>query len=306
MFSCRYYEALQGLPCDLLAVVDVPFSGMDSTNPLPPGLVSFIEAAGRKGIPVYAPEDPNTREFVEMMKGLAPDLFIAVGYALILKPPILGVPRLLAANFHASLLSHYRGKHPVFWTLRGGERKGGLTVHAMDAGIDTGDIIYQVAVRTRRDDTVSSLYERIMDRSVGLVGRLVADAEAGRIPRHPQAPGEGSYFSSTREEDFKLDWTWEAEKIRRYIQTTPGRCFTTIRGRRLALSQAETARKDRGGPAGTLLVVGRRRALIAAGDGAVWIGRGRIEGGDERSMASLCRELALKVGESLEKDHVSG
>lgn len=299
VFSSRHFGALLDVPCELVAVIDVPPAGRDSTNPLPAGLPNFAQVASQREIPVFSPNSPNEPDFVEQMRGLAPDLFLAIGYSLILKPPILAIPKLLAANFHASLLPQYRGKHPVFWTLRGGERWAGLTVHVMDPGIDTGDIIYQVKVRTRRDDTMASLYERIMDLSLGLIGRLVADAEKGTILRRSQAAGEGSYFSSTSEEDFRLDWTWPTEQLRRYIATTPGQCFATVAGQYLYLSQAEKARDEGAGAPGTLLKIGRTRCLVATGDGALWIGRARREAGQEQPMAALCRQLGLKAGDRL-------
>lgn len=296
VFSSRHFEALRCVPCELAAVVDVPPSKRDSTNPLPSGLPDFVDVSKQKQIPIFAPQDPNDLGFVNAVKDLGPDLFITVGYALILKPEILAAPRITAANFHASLLPQYRGKHPVFWTLRGGERMAGLTVHAMDPGIDTGDIIYQVAVETLWDDTVASLYGRIMDRSVELVGRLVDDARKDKIPMQPQPPGEGSYFSSTTEEDFRLDWTWGVEKIRRYIQMTPDKCFTTIDGKRVTLSRAEVAHDRRAGPPGTLLALERFRGLVAGSDGSIWIGRSSIEGGIDQSMAASCRQLGFEVG----------
>jgi methionyl-tRNA formyltransferase len=222
-----------------------------------------------------------------------------VGYDRILKPTILAVPRLLAANFHASLLPQFRGKHPVFWTLRNSDRWAGLTVHFMDPGIDTGDIIYQVKVRTRRDDTVSSLYERIMAKSVYLIGRLVDDVEEGTVPRRDQELDKGSYFSSIKDEDYAIDWSWDAEKIRRTIVMTPGKCYSQFDGRRLSFSQAERARSLFEGPPGTVLGLGRTRCLIASGDGAVWLGRGRIGDGEERSLASICREHGYGVGDAL-------
>ena len=290
---------MQEVPCDLLAVVDVPPAHRDSTNPLPAGLTNFFEAAREQKIPVFSPENPNTPEFVNELCALTPDLFMAVGYALILKPPVLAVPKILAANFHASLLPHYRGKHPVFWTLRNSKRSAGLTVHAMDAGIDTGDIIYQVKVRTRWDDTVASLYSRIMDRSMKLVGKLVDAAEKSMIPRQPQPPGEGSYFSSISQEDFRLDWAWRAKKIRRFIMMTPWDCFTTAAGQRLTFSQAELAWNDKEGPPGKLLATGRKSCLVAVRNGALRIGQAKIEGGEEQSMAAACRQLGLKVGDVL-------
>jgi methionyl-tRNA formyltransferase len=134
-------------------------------------------------------------------------MILAVGYPKILKQPVLSIPRLVPVNFHASLLPAYRGKHPVFWCLRNDERWSGLTVHVMDPGIDTGDILYQVRVPTRKNDTVHTLYDRIMVKSVKLVPRLVQDAESGVLIRTPQQEAGKSYFSSIREEDYRLCWS---------------------------------------------------------------------------------------------------
>jgi len=69
----------------------------------------------------------------------------------------------------------------VFWALRHGERWSGMAVHMMDRGLDTGGILYQVRVRTRQDDTVESLYDRILKRSSNLMRRLIDDAGRGRL-----------------------------------------------------------------------------------------------------------------------------
>jgi methionyl-tRNA formyltransferase len=298
-FTSRHFGPLLEAGHHLAAVVDVPPARRGSTNPLPAGLPDFVRVARQRGIPVFRPATSRDPAFVASLRPLAPDLFVAVGYALILTPQLLALPRLLAANFHASLLPAYRGKHPVFWTLRGGERWAGLTVHAMDPGIDTGDILYQVRVRTRRDDTVATLYDRIMDRSVNLVARLLRDAERGSIPRRPQPPGAGSYFSSTSDEDFRIIWAWPAERIRRHIVVTPGRCYGDRLGGRVFFVDAERAQPIRPARPGEILAIGRSRCLVAAGEGAVSLGRVRTADGHEQSMAALCKERGLVVGDLL-------
>jgi methionyl-tRNA formyltransferase len=299
VFSNRHYAVLAKVPCQLVAVIDTPASRGGSTNPLVNGFSNFVDQARAKDIPLLSPNNPNDPDFIEVIRDYSPDVFIAVGYDRILKPTILAVPRLLAANFHASLLPHYRGKHPVFWALRDSKRWAGLTVHIMDPGIDTGDIIYQVKVRTRKADTVSSLYERIMAKSVPLIGRLVDDVEKGTIPRRTQELDEGSYFSSIKDEDYAIDWSWDAEKIRRTIVMTPGKCYSQLAGQRLYFSQAEKVRSPSEGPPGTVLGLGRTRCLVASGDGAVWLGRASIGDGEEQSMASICREHSYGVGDAL-------
>ena len=94
----------------------------------------IIFVARQRGVAIFEPESPNLLGFVEAMSDLSPDLFMAVGYTKLLKKRILSTPRIAAVNFHASPLPAYRGKHPVFWVLRGGECRSGLTVHVMDSG----------------------------------------------------------------------------------------------------------------------------------------------------------------------------
>ena len=194
VFSNRHFNALAKSACKILAVVDAPAAKRASTNPSKlTDVPAFTETARQLNIAVFEPSDPNSLEFVQVMEELSPDLFVAVGYTNLLKPALLAVPRIPAVNFHASLLPAYRGKHPVFWALRNGERWAGLTVHVMEPSVDTGDILYQVRLPTRRRDSVASLYNRIIDRSIELVPRLVDDAANNRFVRRPQSQTGASY-----------------------------------------------------------------------------------------------------------------
>jgi methionyl-tRNA formyltransferase len=297
VFSNRHFAALRNVKCELAAVVDVPPARRTTTNSRTASGQGFTAIARVHGIPALEPARPNSPEFVATMRALRPDLFLAVGYLNRLGGDLLAVPSLLAANFHASLLPAYRGLHPVFWALRAGERWAGLTVHVVDAGLDTGDILYQVRVRTRRNDSVESLYDRIMDRSVELVVQLIDDAGAGRLRRRPQGAEGVSYFSSVREEDFQLDWRRDAEELRRWICTTPGCCFCDVAGERINFAEAELVEGASAAP-GTLVRIGRTRCTVAAGRGALSLGRIRTSAGD-MTAAAWCRKLGLRAGERL-------
>ena len=67
IFSSRHFEALLCVPCELAAVVDVPPSRRDSTNPLPSGLPDFVDVSKQKQIAVFAPQDPNDPGFVNAL-----------------------------------------------------------------------------------------------------------------------------------------------------------------------------------------------------------------------------------------------
>jgi len=299
MFSNRHFGELMDASCAIAAVVDTPRTKRTSTNPEDPRIPAFDDLARRRKIPVFDPVSPNGPDFVLAMNDLSPDLFLAVGYINILKAQILAVPRILAVNFHASLLPAYRGKHPVFWALRNGERLAGLTVHVMDAGLDTGEILYQVRVRTRKCDSVTTLYDRIMDRSVGLVRRLIDDSTNCRLRPRPQGRTGASYYSSTSEDDFRLDWSADAEQLRRWIYTSPGQCFCQIAGQRVFCLYAGVQRYAGNKSPGTVIRIGRTNCTVVAGHNALCLRSVQLKPADIEPAAQVCRELGVREGHCL-------
>jgi methionyl-tRNA formyltransferase len=297
-FSNRFFTPLLDAPCDLVGVVDVPPTKRQSTNPMTATRqFSFVDTAHARGKPAFEPLNPNTPEFIEALAAFSPDLFIAAGYMFLLKPPLLSIARIIAVNFHASLLPAYRGKHPVFWALRNGEREAGLTAHVMDPRFDTGDILYQVRVRTRKRDTVSTLYDRIIEKSVSLVPRLIGDVSQGRLKHTPQPEAGASYFSSISDEHFHLDWTRSAESLRRWIQTSPGECWRMMGGQRIYFIDVKVIPYKGAAAPGQLLKLDSYSVTLATGEDALVIRWVRQEGKGKRPLSQLCEELGLKMGD---------
>lgn len=300
IFSNRLFHPLLDTPCDLVGVVDVPPAKRQSTHPhAATNLPSFVDEARGRGSLTFEPLNPNSPDFIEILATLSPDLFLAAGYMFLMKPPLLSIPRLAAVNFHASLLPAYRGLHPVFWALRNGERQAGLTAHVMDPHFDTGDILYQVRVRTRQRDTVGSLYDRIIEKSVPLVPRLMADIVQGSLRRIPQPETGGSYYSSVSNEDFHLDWSHSAESLRRWIRTSPGECWQVVKGQRVYFMDAQVIPYSGTALPGELLHLGRYSARLATAEQALAVRWVRLEDGDRRSLSRVCAQLGLKVGDIL-------
>ena len=296
VFSNRHFHPLLEGECSVAAVVDVPPARRASTNSSRQAGGSFVEIARKKGIPCFEPASPNTAEFIRDIRALEPDIFMAVGYMPLLKSEVLAAPRVIAANFHASLLPAYRGKHPVFRALRAGEPWCGLTVHEMSLGLDTGDIIFQVRVPTGEVDSVSSLYERIMTASVPLVSKLIAAAASGAVPRMPQPVEGASYFGATSEDDFRISWSMETARITRWVTATPGQCFADFGGRRLFLFDARESQRTSGLRAGTLVALRPEFCRIACSDGSIEIRRLRSAEGREMSAHDACHGLGLGEG----------
>ena len=106
-------------------------------------------------------------QLIEHMDGLAPDLVISAGFMRILSP--FFVSRFKMINTHPALLPAFPGAHPVRDAIAAGVAVTGATVHWVDAGVDTGEVIAQATVEVLPGDDESTLHERIKIVERGLI-----------------------------------------------------------------------------------------------------------------------------------------
>lgn len=143
-----------------------------------------VERAAQHGIPTFVCRVPDymTRadwdlDLERQITAMRPDLVVSAGFMKVLGPAVLAAHRVV--NTHPALLPSFPGAHGVHDAMAHGVRVTGCTCHWVDAGVDTGPIIDQRAVRVEDDDTVESLHERIKvverEMLVDVVRRLAAD-----------------------------------------------------------------------------------------------------------------------------------
>ena len=143
-----------------------------------------LERAVGNGIPTFVCRVPDytTRAdwddaLARLISDAVPDLVVSAGFMKVLGPTVLARHR--AINTHPALLPSFPGAHGVRDAMAHGVRVTGCTCHWVDAGVDTGAIIDQRAVRVEDDDTVETLHERIKvlerDMLVEVVRSLAAD-----------------------------------------------------------------------------------------------------------------------------------
>ncbi len=127
------------------------------------------------------------------------DWLISYGYRHILKKEILDLFPDRAINLHISYLPWNRGADPNLWSFLEDTPKG-VTIHYMDEGLDTGDIIYQQEVEMDEDDTLATSYQKLSDAIEGLFIEKWESILSGDCPRIPQ--GQGSYHRSSDKDIF--------------------------------------------------------------------------------------------------------
>lgn len=230
------------------------------------------QVAEEADIPIYQPEKVRDREFVEVMRGIAPDAIVVAAYGQIIPPAILEIPRFGCINVHASLLPKYRGAAPVHHALFNGETRTGVTTMMMDPGLDTGPILLQREVDIYPDDNEGSLEKRLAEVGAQLLLETLEGLESGGIVPVPQDNNRATYAPSVTREQCAVDWEENADSIVNRIRgctPRPG-AFTFWRGSPLKILQAYTLPEegDMKSP-GDVVRVDKRGILVQAGKGIV-------------------------------------
>lgn len=177
-------------------------------------------AACELGLPVLQPEKLRDPAFVEALQALQPDLSIVIAFRM-LPEVVWAMPRLGTFNLHASLLPQYRGAAPINWAIINGDRETGVTTFLLNHEIDKGAILAQLREPIRPDDTIGTLYERLMHLGTGLVTQTVDRIAAGDIqPIEQQHIDEATLRPAPKifKDDCRIDWTWEGKRIIDFIR----------------------------------------------------------------------------------------
>ena len=120
-------------------------------------------------------EPENEARLAAMLREAGVELVVLAGYMRMIKPPLLeAFPRRIV-NIHPSLLPAFPGLEAWRQALAAGVPETGCTVHYVDAGMDTGEIIAQRAVPVRPGDTAETLHARIQVAEHALYPEVLAE-----------------------------------------------------------------------------------------------------------------------------------
>ncbi|MCI9887099.1 phosphoribosylglycinamide formyltransferase [Micrococcales bacterium 31B] len=145
----------EGSPLEIVAVVaDRDCSGLQHALDygVPTHVINFADFASR---------DAWDASLLTCITAAEPDLIVCAGFMRVIGPELPELYRGAIINTHPALLPAFPGAHGARDALTHGVKVSGVTVHVVDAGLDTGPILAQAAVPVLRDDTPDTLQERI-------------------------------------------------------------------------------------------------------------------------------------------------
>lgn len=152
------------------------------------GILDFAREAG---IPTHVIHEPKFRtklspevenEVVRVLREAGVELVVLAGYMRMVKAPLLEAFPRRVINIHPALLPAFPGLESWRQALEAGVEKTGCTVHFVDSGMDTGEIIAQAEVPVLPGDTAESLHARIQVEEHRLYPAVVARFVAGELP----------------------------------------------------------------------------------------------------------------------------
>ncbi len=199
---------------------------------------SIMDLAKSHSIPVFQDID----KIIELPSF---ELLISVQYHEILHQKHIDCAQELAINLHMAPLPEYRGCNQFSFAIIEGAEEFGTTLHVMEAGIDSGDILFERRFPILDTESVQTLHQKTTMESIQLFEDSIAKIIQGNYQRQPQSKYKGiraSGFHLRNEMDSikQIDSTWPEEKIDRYIRATYfppfAPPFTVIKGQKFDLS----------------------------------------------------------------------
>jgi len=202
--------------------------------------------ANANNLKLLQPESINSEEMKNYLKESKVDLIITAAYGQIITEEILEIPTFGCINIHASLLPKYRGASPINAAIINAEEVTGITIMQMDKGMDTGDILHQVEIPIKVDETAGELFDRLATLGADSIVSFLPDFFDGNFKPIKQDESKASYAMKMHRDVGEIDWQKSASEISNLIRGTqpwPG-SFTFFDDKRVKVFSAIVISQD--------------------------------------------------------------
>ncbi|MBO4981428.1 MAG: methionyl-tRNA formyltransferase, partial [Lachnospiraceae bacterium] len=241
------------------------------------------------------------------------DVYIVAAFGQFLSQEILDMPKYGCLNIHASLLPRYRGASPIQHVIIEGEKETGVTIMQMDAGVDTGDMLYKKAVAIEDTDTFETLHDKLMVLGGEAIVEALSLLEAGSLVPEKQEDALSCHAplieKSMGEMDFQKSAV-ELDRLVRGMNPWPS-AYTYYKGKQLKIWKAEpvlknknsgTVQESNGEMPGTVTAVTKDAIEVAAKEGHLLIRELQLEGKKRMSAHDFLLGVRVTPGERLGRE----
>ena len=290
-FAVPTLDALHGADHDIVAVyTQPPRPAGRGKAPTPSPVQRRAEALG---LAVRSPSSLRDETAQAALAALEPDALVVAAYGLILPQAVLDVPVWESLNVHASLLPRWRGAAPIQRAILAGDAETGVTIMAMEAGLDTGDMLAVARTAIGTKDAGLLAHELALT-GAELMMQVLADP--GAFTPEPQPETGVSYAAKIDKAEARLDLTNPSPDVERQVRAfapAPGAWFDHGGERIRVLAATVVAGYA---PAGFVI---DDRLTIACGSGAIRPTRVQRAGRSAMTTDELLRGFPIPRGTTL-------
>ena len=186
------------------------------------------------GLPVWTPQSLHHGLTMQQeWADLAADVFVVVAFGQILTPAVLSQPTLGCWNGHGSLLPRWRGAAPIQRALLAGDEVTGVSIMAMEEGLDTGPVLLEHSLPIGICDNASTMAQRLSRLTAKLMVEAMVLLAAGPAPTRPQPVTGVTMAAKVGKEELQLPWHETALQLHRRVMGFHPRAVTRWQGQRL-------------------------------------------------------------------------
>ena len=286
-FAARHLQALIAGRHQVVAVLTQPDRPSGRGKQLRFSAVKSV--AVDADLPVLQPESLKPPESEALIAALNADVLVVVAYGLILPANILALPRLGCINVHASLLPRWRGAAPVQRAIEAGDTETGVSIMAMDAGLDTGPVLLRRRVAITEVHTAGSLLDDLADAGATALAESLDNLDGLLAKAETQSDAGVSYANKIDKTEAALRWARPASALAlqiRAFQPAPG-CYTYLGQDRLKILEARALSDHPDAEPGTILSVDGAGLHIACGQGVLCVTTAQVPGAKPQAIATL-------------------
>jgi len=210
-------------------------------------------AAEMRGIQVLTPKSMKDAEAISAFTAFEADVAVVVAYGQILPQAVLDAPKYGCINVHASLLPRWRGAAPIHRAIFAGDKKTGVCIMQMEAGLDTGPVLARAEIPIEASDTTLVLHDKLAALGGTLIGGVLLELGAETAVPELQNNDGVTYAKKIDKTEAQIDWHQNAEMIDRQVRALcpfPGAWFM-LNGDRIKVLAGELDTQP--GAAGTII-----------------------------------------------------
>lgn len=209
-------NALLAAGHQIIAVYTQPDKPAGRGQKLVPSAVK--QTALAHGIPIMQPKTLRDPAAQAELAALNADLMIVAAYGLILPQAVLDTPRLGCINIHGSLLPRWRGAAPIQRAILAGDDTTGITIMQMEAGLDTGPMLYTLACPITQQDTGSSLHDKMAQLGAEALLKTLVNLPHYLTQAEKQNDSLACYADKIQKSEAQINWQQSADIIARKIR----------------------------------------------------------------------------------------